>query len=174
MDPYTWLGSTAVQYKRFIPVDIQRPDLKRKQRKRSAAVAAVLIVLSGAGVYGVSHLKPALPSVDRSAIWTDTVKRGPMVRQVRGIGTLVPREDRLRLIPAETDGTVVRIDILPGAKVNPDSVLMELSDPQVQQELVDAQLQFRAATVEYKNLQPVRSPLRLLAPRRRRTIRRLD
>jgi HlyD family secretion protein len=134
-------------------VDIQRPDLKRKRRKRIAAVAAVLVVLSVAGVYGVSHLKPALPSVDRSAIWTDTVKRGPMVRQVRGIGTLVPREDRLRLIPAETDGTVVRIDILPGAKVNPDSVLMELSDPQVQQELVDAQLQLKAATVEYKNLQ---------------------
>ena len=134
-------------------MDIQRPDLKRKRRKRIAAVAAVLIVLSAAGVYGVSHLKPALPSVDRSAIWTDTVKRGPMVRQVRGIGTLVPREDRLRLIPAETDGTVVRIDILPGAKVNPDSVLMELNDPQVQQELVDAQLQLKAATVDYKNLQ---------------------
>ena len=134
-------------------MDIQRPDLKRKRRKRIAAVAAVLVVLSVAGVYGVSHLKPALPSVDRSAIWTDTVKRGPMVRQVRGIGTLVPREDRLRLIPAETDGTVVRIDILPGAKVNPDSVLMELSDPQVQQQLVDAQLQLKAATVEYKNLQ---------------------
>ncbi len=153
MDRDAWLGSTAVQYKRFIPVDIQRPDLKRKRRKRIAAVAAVLIVLSGAGVYGVSHLKPALPSVDRSAIWTDAVKRGPMVRQVRGIGTLVPREDRLRLIPAETDGTVVRIDILPGAKVNPDSVLMELNDPQVQQELVDAQLQLKAATVDYKNLQ---------------------
>jgi multidrug resistance efflux pump len=83
----------------------------------------------------------------------DTVKRGPMVRQVRGIGTLVPREDRLRLIPAETDATVVRIDILPGAEVNPNSVLMELSDPQLQQELVDAQLQLKAATVEYKNVQ---------------------
>ncbi len=111
-----------------------------------------LAALSGAAIYGVSRLRPALPSVERSAIWTDTVKRGPMIRQVRGIGTLVPREDRLRLIPAETDGTVVRIDILPGAKVEPDSVVMELTDPQLEQELVDAQLQLKAATVEYRNL----------------------
>lgn len=111
-----------------------------------------LAALSGAAIYGVSRLRPALPSVERSAIWTDTVKRGPMIRQVRGIGTLVPREDRLRLIPAETDGTVVRIDILPGAKVEPDSVVMELTDPELEQELVDAQLQLKAATVEYRNL----------------------
>lgn len=110
-------------------MDIQRPDLRQKRRKRIAVLAAVSLGLSGAGVYGVSRLRPALPSVDRSAVWTDSVKRGPMVRQVRGIGTLVPREDRLRLIPAETDATVVRIDILPGAKVSPDSVLMELNDP---------------------------------------------
>ena len=109
-------------------MDIQRPDLRQKRRKRIAVLAAVSLGLSGAGVYGVSRLRPALPSVDRSAVWTDSVKRGPMVRQVRGIGTLVPREDRLRLIPAETDATVVRIDILPGAKVSPDSVLMELNE----------------------------------------------
>ena len=112
-----------------------------------------LTALLAAVTYGVSRLRPALPTVERSAVWTDTVKRGPMIRQVRGIGTLVPREDRLRLIPAETDGTVVRIDILPGAKVEPDSLLMELTDPQLQQELVDAQLELKAATVEYRNLQ---------------------
>jgi HlyD family secretion protein len=133
-------------------VDIQRPDLKRKQRQRIIVVSATLAALLGAAAYGVSRLRPALPSVERSAIWTDTVKRGPMIRQVRGIGTLVPREDRLRLIPAETDGTVVRIDILPGAKVEPDSLVMELTDPQLEQELVDAQLQLKAATVEYRNL----------------------
>jgi HlyD family secretion protein len=115
-------------------------------------VSATLAALLGAAAYGISRLRPALPSVERSAIWTDTVKRGPMIRQVRGIGTLVPREDRLRLIPAQTDGTVVRIDILPGAKVEPDSVVMELTDPQLEQELVDAQLQLKAATVEYRNL----------------------
>jgi multidrug efflux pump subunit AcrA (membrane-fusion protein) len=112
-------------------VDIERPDLKRKRRRRITFVILSLAALSGAAIYGVSRLRPALPSVERSAIWTDTVKRGPMIRQVRGIGTLVPREDRLRLIPAETDGTVVRIDILPGAKVEPDSLVMELTDPQL-------------------------------------------
>lgn len=134
-------------------MDIQRPDLKRKQRKKVLLIGLSLVVLLAASVYGVSRLRPALPTVERSSVWTDTVKRGPMVRQVRGIGTLVPREDRLRLIPAETDGTVVRIDILPGAKVEPDSVLMELTDPQLQQELVDAQLELKAASVEYRNLQ---------------------
>lgn len=133
-------------------MDIERPDLKRKRRRRITFMILSLAALSGAAIYGVSRLRPALPSVERSAIWTDTVKRGPMIRQVRGIGTLVPREDRLRLIPAETDGTVVRIDILPGAKVEPDSLVMELTDPQLEQELVDAQLQLKAATVEYRNL----------------------
>ncbi len=134
-------------------MDIQRPDLKRKQRRRVVFLILSLTALLVAVTYGVSRLRPALPTVERSAVWTDTVKRGPMIRQVRGIGTLVPREDRLRLIPAETDGTVVRIDILPGANVEPDSVLMELTDPQLQQELVDAQLELKAATVEYRNLQ---------------------
>ncbi len=134
-------------------MDIQRPDLKRKQRKQVLLIGLSLVVLLAAAAYGVSRLRPALPTVERSSVWTDTVKRGPMVRQVRGIGTLVPREDRLRLIPAETEGTVVRIDILPGAKVEPDSVLMELTDPQLQQELVDAQLELKAASVEYRNLQ---------------------
>jgi HlyD family secretion protein len=76
-----------------------------------------------------------------------------MIRQVRGLGTLTPREDRLRLIPAETEATVVRIRVLPGAKVTADTVLMELTDPQLQQELMDAQLQLKAARVEYQNLQ---------------------
>lgn len=134
-------------------MDIQRPDLKRKQRKKVLLIGLSVVALVAAAAYGVSRLRPALPNVERSSVWTDTVKRGPMVRQVRGIGTLVPREDRLRLIPAETDGTVVRIDVLPGAKVEPDSVLMELTDPQLQQELVDAQLELKAASVEYRNLQ---------------------
>ncbi len=65
----------------------------------------------------VTRLKPAAPEVDRSTVWTDVVKRGPLLRQVRGPGTLVPREDKIRLIPAETEATVVRIRVLPGAKV---------------------------------------------------------
>ena len=134
-------------------MDIQRPDLKQTRLKKAVATIAAAVVLAAAAAFGLSRLKPALPSVDRSAIWTDTVKRGPMIRQVNGIGTLVPREDRLRLIPAETDSTVLRIDILPGANVQPGSILMELGDPQLQQELLDAQLQLKVAQVDYKNLQ---------------------
>ena len=75
------------------------------------------------------RLKPAAPTVDRSTVWTDTVKRGPMVRQVRGLGTLVPREDAIRQIPAQTEATVVRILTLPGSEVKPDTIILELSDP---------------------------------------------
>jgi RND family efflux transporter MFP subunit len=89
--------------------------------------------------------------VDRATVWTDTVKRGPLLRQVRGPGTLVPREDKIRLIPAETEGTVVRIRVLPGAKVQPDTVLMDLVDPTLQQELLDAQLQLKGAEADYIN-----------------------
>jgi multidrug resistance efflux pump len=85
-------------------------------------------------------------------VWTDTVKQGPLLRQVRGPGTLVPREDRIRLIPAETEATVVRIRALPGAKVEPNTVLMDLVDPTLQQELLDAQLQLKAAQTDLMNV----------------------
>jgi RND family efflux transporter MFP subunit len=102
----------------------------------------------------VSRLKPAAPNVERSTIWPDTVKRGPMIRQVRAsTGSLVPREDSIELIPAQTDATIVRIRVLPGAKVTPDTILMDLSDPQLQQELLSAQLALKAAQADYKSLQ---------------------
>jgi RND family efflux transporter MFP subunit len=112
-----------------------------------------MVVLTIA-VVAVARLKPAAPTVDRSTIWPDTVKRGPMVRQVRGsTGSLVPREDSIELIPAQTDATIVRIRVLPGAKVTPDTILMDLADPQLQQELLNAQLGLKAAQADYKSLQ---------------------
>jgi RND family efflux transporter MFP subunit len=103
---------------------------------------------------GVSRLKPAAPTVDRSTIWSDTVKRGPLVRQVRAsTGSLVPREDSIELIPAQTDATVVRIRVLPGARVTPDTILLDLADPQLEQELLNAQLALKAAEADYKSLQ---------------------
>lgn len=119
-------------------------------RRQWIAGATGVVVLVVIGIF-VSRLKPASPTVDRSTVWTDTVKRGPMLRQVRGPGTLVPREDRIRLIPAQTEATVVRIRVLPGAKVEPDTVLMDLVDPQLQQELLDAQLQLKAAQADLTN-----------------------
>ncbi|MGA9669563.1 MAG: HlyD family efflux transporter periplasmic adaptor subunit, partial [Terracidiphilus sp.] len=102
----------------------------------------------------VSRLKPAAPTVDGSTVWPDTVKRGNIIRQVRGsTGSLVPREDSIELIPAQTDATVVRIRVLPGTKVTPDTVLMDLDDPQLQQLLLTAQLGLKQAQADYKSLQ---------------------
>jgi RND family efflux transporter MFP subunit len=131
-------------------MDISRPDLrKRKLRRNTFWLVAALLVI-GTGTFFVLRLKPAIPEVD-TAVWTDTVKRGPLLRQVRGAGSLVPREDRIRLIPAQTEATVVRIRVLPGAKVAPDTILMDLVDPELQQQLLDAQLQLKAARADYVN-----------------------
>ncbi|SEG31025.1 RND family efflux transporter, MFP subunit [Bryocella elongata] len=118
--------------------------------RRNLALAAAGIAALALAAFLLMRLKPAIPTVD-AAVWTDTVKRGSLVRQVRGPGTLVPREDRIRLIPAETEATVVRIRVLPGARVEPDSVVMDLVDPELQQQLLDAKLQLQAAQADYKN-----------------------
>jgi HlyD family secretion protein len=132
-------------------MDISRPDIKRKKLRRQLIVAACAVVVLAAAAFFVVRLKPAAPEVERATVWTDVVKRGPLLRQVRGPGTLVPREDRIRLIPSETEATVVRIRVLPGAKVEPNTVLMDLVDPTLQQELLDAQLQLKGAEADYIN-----------------------
>ena len=134
-------------------MDIARPDLKKRKLRRQLLWSAVgLVVLAGMTVF-VMRLKPAAPTVDRNTVWSDTVKRGNMIRQVRGLGTLVPREDRIRLIPADTDGTVVRIFALPGAVVHTDTVLMQLTNPQLIQEAQGAALQLKEAEADYHNTQ---------------------
>ena len=134
-------------------MDIARPDIKRKKSRQRWVVAVVAVIIFAGAAFAVSRLKPASPSVDRSTVWTDTVKRGLMIRQVRGIGTLVPREDKIQLIPAQTEATVVRLRVLPGAKVDPGTVIMDLTDPQLAQELLSAQLDLKSAEVEYQNIQ---------------------
>ncbi|NUQ27634.1 MAG: HlyD family efflux transporter periplasmic adaptor subunit [Acidobacteriaceae bacterium] len=133
-------------------MDIQRPDIRLKKQRRQWILGGVLVLVLSVVGWAVSRLKPAAPTVDRATVWTDTVKQGPLLRQVRGPGTLVPREDRIRLIPSETEATVVRIRVLPGAKVEPDTVLMDLVDPTVQQELLDAELQWKAAQTDLMNV----------------------
>jgi HlyD family secretion protein len=133
-------------------MDIARPELKAQKRRREAIIVAVVVlVLAGISV-GVMRLKPAAPTVERGTVWTDTVKRGPMLRQVRGLGTLVPTQESLRQIPAETEATVVRILMLPGSQVKADSILLEMTNPQTEQAAVDAQLQYKAAEAEYQSL----------------------
>ncbi len=140
-----------VQY--LAKMDIARPDIKRAKTKRQIVIGIVAVLVLAGVAFAVSRLKPAAPSVERGTVWTDTVKRGPMLRQVRGLGTLVPREESIQLIPAQTDATVVRIRVLPGTKVTPDTILMDLADPELQQKLLDAQLQLKAAQSDYKSLQ---------------------
>ena len=133
-------------------MDIARPEMKRQKRRRQIIwTIGALVVLVGVTV-GVSRLKPAAPTVDRSTVWTDTVKRGSMLRQVRGLGSLIPSHEDVRQIPAETEATVIRIDKLPGSQVTADTVLVEMSNPQLEQEALDAQLQVRAAQAEYDSL----------------------
>src|ERR1700729_1797397 len=129
-------------------MDISRPDLKAKKRKRQVLTIAVGVVVLAVVTFLVMRLKPASPTVDRSVVWTDTVKRGPMVVQVRGLGTLVPREDAIRQIPAQTESTVTRILVLPGSTVKPDTILLELSDPKLSQEEIDAELSLRESKAD--------------------------
>lgn len=133
-------------------MDIARPEFKQQKRRRQIIWSAVGIVVLAAVTVGVTRLKPAAPEVERSTVWTDTVKRGPMLRQVRGLGSLIPSQEFTRQIPAETEATIVRILKLPGSQVKPDTILLEMSNPQVEQAAVDAKLQLKAAEAEYQSL----------------------
>jgi HlyD family secretion protein len=132
-------------------VDIQRPaSVARNKKIRRIVFAVVALVAIGLITLALSRLKPAAPTVERSTVWLDTVKRGPMVRQVRGLGTLVPEE--IRWIPAVTDGRVERIIVYPGTAVKPDTVLLELSNPTQSQSLLEAEQQLKAADAQLINL----------------------
>ena len=133
-------------------MDIARPEFKKQKRRKQVIVGAFAFVMLAAATYGVSRLKPAAPSVERSTVWTDTVKRGPMLRQVRGLGSLVPSQEFIRQIPAETDATVLRIHELPGSQVKADTILVEMSNPQVEQAALDARLQLRATEAALESM----------------------
>jgi HlyD family secretion protein len=131
-------------------VDIARsPEVKRKKKIRRIIYAAIgLLAIVGVTI-GVSRLRPAAPGVDRATVWVDTVKRGPMIRQVRGSGTLVP--ENIRWIPATTSGRVEKLVLRPGAQVTPTTVILEMSNPDLQQQVMDAQLAFKSAEAAYEN-----------------------
>ena len=131
-------------------MDIQRPSNARAKRIRRIIYAAIALVSITGVTYGVTRLRPAAPAVDKAAIWTDEVKRGPMIRDVRGVGTLVPVD--IRWIPAQTDSRVDLIVLHPGAIVKPDSIILELSDPILQRETLDAEYQLKAAQADLESL----------------------
>lgn len=132
-------------------MDVKREGVVEARRRKQGilyAVGAVLFLLLAAWVL---QLEPAAPTVDRSTVWMDKVSRGPMLRQVRGPGTLVPVE--IRWLAASTEGRVDRILVLPGTDVDPDTVILEMSNPELEQSLEDARLQLRAADARYEDLQ---------------------
>ncbi len=132
-------------------MDVSRGDsvIKAKRRRRIIIGAAVFlfVVLT---TWALSRMKPAAPSVDRATVWIDEVKRGEMVVEHRGLGTLVPED--IRWIPAQTQGQVERILLRPGPTVTPDTVILELSNPQLEQEAKDAELQLKVAEADLENL----------------------
>ena len=132
-------------------MDIPRPSAARAKRIRHSLYAMGVVILIPLVTIGLSRLKPAAPSVERATLLIDTVKRGEMLRQVRGLGTLVPED--IRWIPAMTEGRVERRVLRPGAVVTPDSVILELSNPDLERQVVDAEWQLKAAEAEYANLQ---------------------
>jgi HlyD family secretion protein len=124
-------------------MDIARPELKQRKRRRQYLIGAGVAVLVLLAVAGLSALGPAIPSIERSSVLVDTVKRGELLREVRGPGTLVPKE--IRWIAAETAAHVEHIVIKPGAIVKPDTVILELSNPELDDQLLAAKTAVTAA-----------------------------
>ena len=131
-------------------MDIARPSNARAKLIRRIILGGVAVLFIGGVSFGLTRLRPAAPAVDRATVWSDEVKRGPMLRDVRGLGTLVPED--IRWIPAQTDPRVDRWVLRPGATVKPGSVIMELSDPTLQREALDAEFQLKGAEADLANL----------------------
>ena len=140
-------------------MDIQRKDAGKKRLIRRIAIGVVLVAAVAGMSVVVSRLKPAAPSVDLSVVWRDTVKRGPMTREVRGLGTLVPIDTML--IPATTEGRVQRILIYPGTPVKANSVVMILTSQELETDLLNAEYALKAAEADYSNLKVTLEKLNL-------------
>lgn len=131
-------------------MDIPRPSTTARRRLRRIAYGAATLLALALITIGLARLEPAAPTLDRSMVWVDTVERGPMLRQVRGAGTLVPRE--ILWIPAVSVGRVTRILALPGTPVDPDTILLELTNPQLELAALDAESKLKAAEADYASL----------------------
>jgi HlyD family secretion protein len=131
-------------------MDVARPDIARKKRRKRVIIAIVAVLGIAALTVGLSRLEPAAPTVEKSSIWMDTVKRGSFPRQVRGNGTLVP--EQIQFVQSETDGRIERILVKPGAPVTADTVLMELSNEELKQAVFDAEYQLKAGEAQLTKL----------------------
>ena len=133
-----------------MPDIVRDPAILKRKRLRQAGYAAVgVIIVIGVSI-ALARMEPAAPNVERATVLVDTVKRGSIIRQVRGLGTLVPEDTRW--LPSTTEGRVERILLRPGAQVGPNSVILELSNPQVEQEAINAKLALQSAEAALENL----------------------
>jgi HlyD family secretion protein len=131
-------------------MDVARTGVARKKMIRRIIYGAILLIAIPLITWALSRLQPAAPTVERATVWIDTVKRGPMLRQVRGLGTLAP-EDVL-WIPAVTEGRVDKILVRPGTSVTANMVLLELSNPQLENDALDAQYGWKGAEANQVDL----------------------
>ncbi len=131
-------------------MDVPRKGVARQKMIRRIIYGVIAAAAIPAITVALSRLKPAAPTVERSTVWIDTVKRGPMLREVRGLGTLVPEE--ILWIPAQTQGRVERIVVRPGAAVKPESILLEMSNPELDQQTLDAEYQMKSAQAGFIDL----------------------
>lgn len=131
-------------------MDIPRPSQAKAKRKKRIILGTIGVLALVAATVGLSRLKPAAPTVDRNLVWVDEVKRGPMVRQVRGLGTLVP--ENIRWVAARTQARVDRIILRPGAEVEPESIILHMTNPDVEQAAETARTSLQAAEAQLANL----------------------
>ena len=131
-------------------MDIARPNAVRNKRIKQSVYGLLALIAASVLALGLSRMKPAAPAVDRSTVWIDTVKRGEMLRQVRGLGTLVPEE--IRWIPAMSDGVIEEVRVMAGDTVEANSILMVLSNPDVLHAATDAELQVKSVEADLANL----------------------
>src|SRR5262245_50346033 len=131
-------------------MDIQRsPSVLRKKKIKRLIYVAIVIIAASVVTLGLSRMKPAAPTVDRGTVWTDAVKRGPMLVTVRGLGTLVPEE--VRLISSTRDGTVEEKRVKIGDTVTPDTILVVLSNPDLLQQVANQDLAYQKALADLAN-----------------------
>jgi len=140
-------------------MDIPRKDASRKRLIRRIALLIILVGAVGGISFALKRLKPAAPSVDGSVVWKDSVKKGPITLEVRGLGTLVP--ENTMIVPATTDGRVQRILIRPGTEVKADSIIMILTSPELETSTMDAEFGVKAAEADYQNIKVTLDKTRL-------------
>src|ERR1051325_6582598 len=131
-------------------MDVPRAGVAKQKRKKRIILIAGSVLGLIVVTFLLALLKPAVPSIERSTVWIDTVKRGPMVRQVRGLGTLVPVD--IRWVAANTDGRVEKIVVWPGTEVKKDTVILELTSPELEQTAGDADSKAKAVESEQTTL----------------------